>query len=406
MERTVIIGAGQAGGRAAVALRANGYGGEIILVGQEARAPYERPPLSKEVLLGAAQAGAALVNPESVYHENSIELRLDMPVRWINSATRELTFMDGDRLGFQRLILATGARARRLEWPGSEAAKPYYLRTCDDAEVLRRTLSGRQGDIAIIGGGFIGLEVAASARQLGWTVTVIELGQQCLERVLPSASARVLVDLHERHGTRFRWGASVKETKETNSRIRLLLNDDESLNVDVVVVGIGSEPNMKLAEAAGLECGNGILVDDQCRTSVSDIYAIGDAAIAPNRWFGKPARLESWENAERQAEQVARVICGLPTTNDAPPWFWTDQFDRNVQIVGVPTDEDQMTVEPGKTPDQYVHLYSRGDVITGAVLFNSGRRRRALSRQMSEMRDAAAAPCSPAESVDSMEINA
>ncbi|HMO75280.1 MAG TPA: FAD-dependent oxidoreductase [Sphingopyxis sp.] len=381
-DRIAIVGAGQAGGRAAVALRRAGYAGEILLFGSEALLPYERPPLSKAVLLGAEQAGSALVHSADDYREAEVVLRLSSRVARIDPAARQVELADGETFAWSRLILATGVRPRRLPMVSRDAVS--YLRDHEDAERLKDRLSRAQGRLAIVGAGFIGLEVAASARCLGWDVTVVEQAPACLSRVMPSPSAALLAGLHRKSGVDVRCGVRIARADDRAGGHRLSFDDGSEINADLVVVGIGSEPEMGLAVAAGLSCGDGIIVEEDCRTDHPDIFAIGDVACAPNRWAGRRLRLESWDNAERQAERVACAVMGLPLPSDLPPWFWTDQYDWNVQMIGLPSHGDKLAVREGDAPGQSIHGYYRDDRLIAAILFNSGRDRRALTRLIAE----------------------
>jgi NADPH-dependent 2,4-dienoyl-CoA reductase/sulfur reductase-like enzyme len=392
----VIIGAGQAGARAALALREQQFNGAITLVGDEPYPPYERPPLSKDVLVGRAGATDALVHPESGYSAAGIRLLTGRPVRALDTAGRRVLLADGGNIAYDKLILATGARARALELPGAQLPGVHCIRSAPDAAGLRAALLGGARKLVVIGGGFVGLEAAASARSLGLEVTILEQASICLGRVLPAASAQVLADLHCSKGVRIQCGAVVDAVVGEHAVAGVRSRGGEVLEADIVVAGIGSVPNIELAKSAGIACGDGVLTDFCGRTSQPDIFAIGDVAQFQSAWsHGRALRLESWDNAERQARLVADVLIGREPSDTEPPWFWTDQYDWNVQMIGLPSEADSLEVRPGGAAHQVSHLYMRGNRLCAAVLFNRGRERRPLTRLIAE-----ALPLNPAQLTD------
>ncbi|WP_426134834.1 NAD(P)/FAD-dependent oxidoreductase [Pseudomonas sp. PWP3-1b2] len=323
----IIVGAGHAGGRAALTLREEGYAGRLILIGDEPHLPYERPPLSKGVLQGTADLAGCSLFDNARLAELGIEHSANNLVSRLDPQHQRLQLADGQWLPYAGLLLATGGRARRLPW---EAPNIVYLRTHDEALALRGAL--RPGTrLVIVGGGFIGLEVAASARSLGCEVTVLEAGPRLAGRVLPPVISAALLDLHRRQGVDVRLNVVL----ETINADAVLLVDGERLACDLVVVGIGMQPNLELAAAAGLDVGQGIRVDAYLRTSAPYVYAAGD--VCEFRLGGLYQRQETWRNAEAQGRHAALNMLGRELPFEAIPGFWSDQFDWGVQTVGVMT---------------------------------------------------------------------
>jgi 3-phenylpropionate/trans-cinnamate dioxygenase ferredoxin reductase subunit len=364
----LIVGAGHAGGSAAALLRLYGFAGPITLVGEEPLAPYQRPPLSKAWLKGEADAEALLLRPESFYAESDIVLRLDARVARIDRPARAAVLTCGETLPYGTLILATGARPRRIPLPGFNLGNVLALRTAADADALKCALGpGRR--LAVIGGGYIGLEAAASARALGAEAVVIEREPRVLARVACEALSTFFQDYHRRHGVRFILGAGVEAIVGGDGRAAaVMLAGDRVVEADAVLVGAGAAPNQELAADAGLPCDEGILVDLEARTSDPAIFAIGDCARRPLPVYGaRLHRLESVPNALEQAKQAAAAISGRPAPADEVPWFWSDQYDLKLQIAGLPFDAVETVI--------------RGDV--GAATFavfhlDAGRRLQAV----------------------------
>ncbi|MBY0510632.1 MAG: FAD-dependent oxidoreductase [Rhodospirillaceae bacterium] len=386
--RIVVVGAGQAGGRVCAELRSRGSDRPIVMIGDEPVPPYERPPLSKAVLLGLAQPTDALVNPAGFYAAHDIDLLSGMRVTAIDRSNRRVVCSDGSKIVFDRLILATGLTPRRLAASGGDLPGVLYLRTASDAHELRRQITGARPRVAIVGGGPIGLEVAASARQLGLDVTVIEQTPRCLGRLMPEKSARTIERLHAERGVKIISSQGVRAVHGVQRVESLVLDSGKVIPADLVVVGVGSVANDDLARVSGLATGQGIVVDAHCRTSDPAIYAIGDVAVRLNAWCGGPTRLESWDNAESQARVVASHITDQTSCTEGIPWFWTDQYDWNVQVVGVPRAAHKpvaRVIEPGR---KEIHFYLDGRVPRSAVLFNAGSERRAVAAIL-----AAGKPC-------------
>ena len=337
----LILGAGHAGGSAAALLRQNGWEGPITLVGAEPLPPYQRPPLSKGWIEGEPDLAGLLLRPESFYAEREITLRLSTRAVSVDAAARSVTLDDGSTLNYEALILATGSRLRALPVPGAALPGVFSLRTVADAERIRGAL--RPGcRLALVGGGYVGLEVAASARRLGAEVTVLEREPRLLARVASEALSSFFTDLHRRNGVHIELGAGVcalEPKGDMVGSVRLL--DGRALDCDAVVVGIGALAEDALALQAGVACEDGILVDDTCRTSVAGIHAIGDCTRRPVARYDRRLRLESVPNALEQAKQVAAHLCGKPAPKIDAPWFWSDQYDARLQIAGMPFDVER-----------------------------------------------------------------
>ncbi|MGV3549515.1 NAD(P)/FAD-dependent oxidoreductase [Rhizobium sp.] len=338
----VIIGAGEAGGRTALALRENGFEGHITLIGNEEHLPYERPPLSKEALTEAeAIAPKSITSPEAL-EAAGIDFIASICATSIDRDTKTIMLENGTELAYDQLVLATGASPRHL--PLAEDVRHcVYLRTHEDAIRIRERLE-RGGHVAIVGGGFIGLEIAASARKRGSEVTIIEAQPRLLARGVPAEIAAVIQREHETHGARVLLGTGLKSITDAGEQARIALADGSELLAELVVIGIGAVPNVALAEAAGLVIDNGISVDRHLRTSDPAILAVGDCASFPAQLFGdRRIRLESWRSTHDHARVAAVTLTGGDAVIDAVPWFWSDQYDLGLQVAGL-SDEGTTSV--------------------------------------------------------------
>ena len=330
----VIIGAGEAGGRTALQLRENGFEGHITLIGDEPHLPYERPPLSKEALTGADAIMPKAITSTEALDASNIDFLASVRARSIDRDTRTVLLDNGAELTYDQLVLATGASPRRLPM-AADIRHCVYLRTHDDAIRIRERLD-RGGHVAIVGGGFIGLEIAASARKRGCEVTIIEAQPRLLMRGVPAEIAEVIQREHESHGAHVLVGTGLSTITDEGERARIALADGSALMADLVVIGIGAVPNVALAEAAGLTIENGVSVDRHLRTSDPSIYAIGDCASFPADLFGgRRIRLESWRSTHDHARVAAVNLTGGETVLDAVPWFWSDQYDLGLQVAGL-----------------------------------------------------------------------
>jgi 3-phenylpropionate/trans-cinnamate dioxygenase ferredoxin reductase subunit len=356
-ERVVIVGAGQAGAQLAVSLRQLGFAGEITLLGEEPHLPYQRPPLSKAYLSGEMALERTWLRSESYYQKHAIDLRLSARVASILREERAIVCADGARFGYDRLALCTGTRARRLGVPGVDLPGALYLRTLADADGIKRAV--RPGSRAvIIGGGYIGLEVAASLRKLGCTVVVIEALGRVMNRVVAAPVSAFFAAEHARHGVEIVTDATVAALEGDGRVERVGCADGRAFAADLAVIGIGAAPNDELARDAGLEVENGIVVDAFGRTSDPAIFAAGDVTNHPNALFDRRMRLESVHNAMEQAKAVARTIAGQPQAYADVPWFWSDQYDLKLQIAGVGDPDDALILrgDPAMRAFSCLHL--------------------------------------------------
>ena len=346
----VIVGASLAGARAAEALRTEGFEGQIVLIGHEPHYPYERPPLSKGYLLGTEDRDSFVVHEQSWYADHGVDLRLGTGVTAIDRNLRQLTLSTGETLGYDKLLLTTGATPRLLPVPGAIANGVMYLRSVDDSDRLRQTLSSASS-VVVVGAGWIGLEVAAAARTAGVATTVVSLDEQPLLPVLGPEVAPVFADLHREHGVDLRLGVEVERVNVSADAVTgVRLADGTELDADAVIVGVGVNPAAELAENAGLDVDEGVLTDAALRTSDPDIYAAGDVARAYHPLVGHRIRVEHWANARHQPVAAARAMLGQDVAYDRLPYFFSDQYDLGMEYTGY------------VTPDRYDRVIFRGDV--------------------------------------------
>ncbi|GAB0116598.1 NAD(P)/FAD-dependent oxidoreductase [Acidisoma sp. 7E03] len=361
----VIIGAGETGGRAALALRERGHMGPITLVGAESHLPYERPPLSKAAMCCPDDPAPAAITTEQELAEKAIGHRRGISAVAIDRTARRVQLSDDSHLGYDRLLLATGARPRRLGIPGGEQA--FYLRSFADALALRARLQpGRR--IVIIGGGFIGLELAASGREKGCEVTVLEMAPRILGRAVPAEVAALVSARHAAAGVTILTGVGLTAIEADDASHTVCLQDGRRLQADTVIAGIGAVPETALAEAAGLAVENGIRVDERLMTSDPMIFAAGDCCSFPHPVFsGRRLRLEAWRNAGDQARHVAGSLLGETAIFETVPWFWSDQHGETLQIAGLPDEGDQTVTRDLRGTPLFFHL--REGRLVGASAF-------------------------------------
>ena len=373
--KVVIIGAGHAGGRCSLRLRQKGYQGEIDLIGKEPDGPYERPPLSKGLLTGKSEFAACQLATRVQYRDQAINLRTGHEAVTIDAQQRFIRLIDGSRIGFDRLVLATGGRCRQLTCSGSDLGNIHVLRDISHSQAIRAAL--RSGpDVVIVGGGFIGLEVAASAVALGCRVTVIEAAAQLLGRVLPVVTSRKIQSLHESRGVEFRLGAEIASFDGREQVAAVRLSCGEVIPAKTVIIGIGIDPEIGLAVEAGLEVkgppANTIVANGFCQTSEDHIYAIGDCVSALNGHYGHHVRLESWQNAEQQAELVASHLCNNAVAWQTVPWFWSDQYEYNIQMAGMMAGHDQIVERQEPTSGAHYYFALCNQKLVGAVGMGPG----------------------------------
>ncbi|NMF89708.1 NAD(P)/FAD-dependent oxidoreductase [Aromatoleum petrolei] len=369
--RIVIIGAGHAGGTLAAVLRDQGHAGPITLIGEETHPPYQRPPLSKAFLKGSAEIPSLLLKNADFYRANDIALRLGQRVEAIDRGARSVTLDDGSVLPYDFLVIATGARPRRLPIPGAELANILTLRSIADGERLRDVLQpGRR--LAVVGGGYVGLEVAASARALGLDVTVIEREARLLARVASEPLARFYERHHTQQGVHIVCDAQAARFEGTDAVEALCLADGRRIPCDVAIVGVGAQPNDELARAAGLQCENGIVVDQDARSSDPAIFAIGDLSWRPMPLYGnRMFRLESVPNALEQARLATCAILGKARPAPEVPWFWSDQYELKLQIAGVPFDADRQVLRGNPDQGKFAVYHLWGERVVAVEALNS-----------------------------------
>jgi 3-phenylpropionate/trans-cinnamate dioxygenase ferredoxin reductase subunit len=373
-QRIAIVGAGQAAAQAVETLHKRGHQGSITLVGDEASLPYQRPPLSKKFLAGSLDRDRLLIRHAAHYADHGVDVRLGFAAVSIDRAQRRIEITDGSSIDYDGLLLATGSHPRPLPLPGAELAGVHYLRSVADVDRLRGELApGRR--VVIIGGGYIGLEVAATCREAGLDVTVLEAADRVMNRVVSPAVSAFYEAEHARLGVRIQCGARVdslvpgEESGESHAtgtqRVAAVrLEDGHELPADFVLVAIGVAPTDALARAAGLDCDNGILVDEYCQTSDPHIWAAGDCARHPSIHYGTRVRLESVDNAFEQGTSAALNMLGLRTVHDKVPWFWSDQFDLKMVIVGLSAAHDEVVLRGDPATRAFSVCYLRdGELI-------------------------------------------
>jgi 3-phenylpropionate/trans-cinnamate dioxygenase ferredoxin reductase component len=369
-----IVGASMTGAKAADELRAAGFDGRILLIGEEPERPYERPPLSKGYLLGAEPREKAYVHEAGWYDEHGVELALGVRATRLDPAAHSVELAGRDPVRYDKLLLATGSRVRRLEVPGGDLPGIRYLRALPDADALLADLRDAR-DVAVIGAGWIGLETAAAARTHGAQVTVVEMDRAPLRRVLGDEVAAVFAALHRAHGVAFRFGVGVREFRAgDDGRVSAVgLSDGTEVSADLVIVGVGIRPATELAEAAGLAVENGIVVDAGLRSSDPDIYAAGDVAAGAHPLLGSRIRVEHWSNALHGGKAAAHAMLGESVVYDRVPYFFTDQYDLGMEYAGwvEPGGYDEVvfrgdpSIGDGKTPEFVVFWVNDGRVAAG-----------------------------------------
>lgn len=372
----VIIGGGHAGAAAIGAMRSAGFAGRIVLISAEPHKPYERPPLSKEVLVSPGTARLPIF-PDDHYETHGVELRLGATVTDISSGTKTLTLEGGETLHYDKLLLATGARPRRYPLLDALGAGVHVLRTLEDGLALQKAfVPGRQ--LLVVGGGIIGLEVAASAATLDLSVTVLERGARLMNRGVPAPLVETLSALHKANGVRFELNVEITHaSRDPSGRFHLHVADGRAFSGDVILYGVGIELNDELARKAGLVVDNGVLVDMHCRTSDPDIFAAGDIALQFMPHFGTKIRQETWANAVHQGAAAGVAMVTGETSAFELPWYWTDQYSNNFQVAGA-FEADEWLTRGDAATGKYTLLGLTGGTLTGAVTVNNGREMRPL----------------------------
>lgn len=370
--RVVVAGAGHAAGQVVASLRQRKFDGQIVLVGDEPYLPYQRPPLSKKFLAGEMPAERLYLKPASFYEDAGVELNLETSISAIDRDTKCLKTADDGQITYDKLVLALGSRVRRLPLEGTDLKNVYYLRTIADVESMRVHLdAGRR--LVVIGAGYIGLEVAAVARQAGLEVTVIEMADRVMSRVVSPEISDFYHIEHTNQGVKLRLSTSISALLGKKRIKSVLTTDGEEVPADMVVIGVGVLPNTELATAAGLDVKNGIVVDDHCRTGDPYIYAAGDCTSHPNAIYNRNLRLESVHNAVEQAKTAAANICGQNESYTQVPWFWSDQYDLKLQIAGLSEGYDDVVIRGKPAERSFSCLYLREGRLIATDAINAPR---------------------------------
>ena len=365
----VIVGGGMAGAKAAETLREEGFDGRVVLIGAESLRPYERPPLSKDYLRGETEQEKVHVHGEAYYGEHDIDLRLGREVSRLDTGSREVTLDGGETLRYDRLLLATGAEPRRLPIPGADLDGVLYLRTVPDSDRIRERLD-RGGSLVVVGAGWIGAEVAASARQRGMEVTIVEPMSVPLERVLGPEMGAFYRDVHADQGVRLLLGTGVEGFEGETAVERVRTNDGQTLDCDAVVVGVGVKPRTALAEAAGLAMGDGVLADELLQTSAEGVFAAGDVVSAQHPFYGQRIRVEHWANALEQGPAAARNMLGAGAPYDKLPYFFSDQYDVGMEYAGYATSWDRVVVRGDLAGREFIAFWLAGDRVLAGMNVN------------------------------------
>ncbi len=374
-ENVIIVGAGHAGVNAAETLRREGFAGRIVLVSAERHLPYQRPPLSKKLLGGELTPERIALKPEAFYKQAAVELLAGTLIEGIDRAAQTLSCRaagatGSTRLSYDRLLLCLGSEPRRLDIPGARLSGVHYLRTLDDVAAIRsRARPGAK--LVVVGGGYIGLEAAATCRKLGLDVTVLEMAERVMNRVVaPQVSAFYAAE-HERQGVRIVCNTAVSELVGDDAVREVVAGDGRRFAADLVVVGTGVAPATALARAAGIACDNGIAVDEHCRTSAANVFAAGDCTCHPSPRYGRRVRLESVDNAFEQGRTAALNLAGKQSVHDKIPWFWSDQYDLKLLIAGLSTGYDEVVVRGAPASRAFSVCYLRAGELIAVDAINS-----------------------------------
>lgn len=370
MKQVVIVGASHAAAESIASLRKFGWQGKIVLVGDEAMLPYQRPPLSKAYYKGEVEADKLLIRPESFYQKNEVDLMLGRRVTSIDRSNKLIELNGSESVPYDYLILATGTRARKLPIEGADRENIHYLRSKEDVDGIKASLSPG-AKLLIVGAGYIGLEVAASAVKQGIKVVVFEAMDRVLARVTSPEISTFYQNLHKQEGVDIRLNASLERFEKSGSRLCAIDSKGERLEFDSAIVGIGVIPNIELAEDAQLSCDNGIMVNEYAQTDDTTIYAIGDCSNHHNILYDRRIRLESVPNAVEQAKVAAKSICGDPIVYDQLPWFWSDQYDVKLQTAGLLQGHDQVVIRGDRESRKLAAFYLNEGVLIAVDAINS-----------------------------------
>lgn len=371
-ESHVIVGAGIAGNAAAETLRKQGFDGEVHLVGAEPYRPYDRPPLSKEFLSGAKAEEKLFFKTEDFYAEQSIDLHIGSEATTIDIAENTVYLNTGKSLRYDKLLLATGSRVRTLPIPGSDLEGVHYLRTIDDSRAIARSMNGASA-VVIVGAGFIGSEVAAVCKTAGIEVTVLEIQPQPMAHILGDQMGAIYAKLHTNRGIDLRLQEGISEIRGNSRAEQVITDQGNAIDCDFVVIGVGITPDTALAESAGLDVDRGILTNEYCRTSHPDIYAAGDVANWFHPGLGHRLRVEHWDNALNQGAAAAKSMLGAPEPYSPTLYFWSDQYDLNIQYLGHAAQWDEVAVRGNPADEKFTAFYLKDGSVHGALIVNNFR---------------------------------
>ena len=372
MEHLVIVGAGQSAIQCITSLRKEDYPGLITLIGEEEHLPYQRPPLSKGFLEDTVSNERLYFKKLEFFIENKVQLKLGTKAEEIDIENNNIHLSDNTKLSFDKLVFATGSSVRKLDFPGKDLNSIHYLRGLDDALSIKKDLKTRQ-NIVVVGAGYIGLEVAAIAAKQNKSVTVIEMADRVMNRTVDPQISDYYLNLHQKNGVTFKFNASLKEIVGASNPEKVICSDGTEVKADMVIIGAGIMPNVELAENAGLSCDNGIVVNEFGKTDHANIYACGDCTNHPNKLLNKKIRLESVHNAMEQSKTVASSIINKSIEYNQIPWFWSDQYDHKLQIVGLSGEHDKVIMRGDMSDAKFMLLYTKDEKLIAVDAVNNSK---------------------------------
>ena len=372
MEHLVIVGAGQSAIQCITSLRKEDYPGLITLVGEEEHLPYQRPPLSKGFLEDTVSNERLYFKKLEFFVENKVQLKLGTKAEEIDIENNNIHLSDNTKLSFDKLVFATGSSVRKLDFPGKDLNSIHYLRGLDDALSIKKDLQTRQ-NIVVVGAGYIGLEVAAIAAKQNKSVTVIEMADRVMNRTVDPQISDYYLKLHQKNGVTFKFNTSLKEIVGASNPEKVICSDGTEVKADMVIIGAGIMPNVELAENAGLSCDNGIVVNEFGKTDHANIYACGDCTNHPNKLLNKKIRLESVHNAMEQSKTVASSIINKSIEYNQIPWFWSDQYDHKLQIVGLSGEHDKVIMRGDMSEAKFMLFYTKDEKLIAVDAVNNSK---------------------------------
>ena len=370
MENLVVIGAGQSAIQCITSLKKEGYEGSITLVGEEEHLPYQRPPLSKGFLDDSINKERLYFKKLDFFTENKIQLKLGISATSVDIENNLVNLSDEEKLHFDKLVFATGSRVRLLDFPGNDLDNIHYLRGLDDAENIKKGLE-KSKHLVVIGAGYIGLEVAAIASEKGVKVSIVEMADRVMSRTVDPQISDYYLNLHQNNGVKFKFNTSLEEIKGQGQVESVVCSDGTSINADMVIIGAGVIPNTEIAQNSGVSCENGILVDEFGRTNFKNVFACGDCTSHPNKLLIMQLRLESVHNAMEQSKAVAMSVLDKPAEYSQIPWFWSDQYDHKLQIVGISGSHDTVTMRGSTDASKFMLFYTRGEELVAVDAVNN-----------------------------------